>query len=280
MARVLAGTPPERTSRMMMLGAVLFAAIAALLVFVILRQTDEGGSSAAGTESVVVAATDVDTNVKLTADMLGVKAVPLDQVITGAYSSTTPLIGLPARYPIEAGDQITPGKVGVEAIQDEKDLSLLLKSGQRGFAVEATEVTAVGGLLLPGNFVDVIAVFGDETGGIEKAVTALQNIEVLGVAQVAQEPVPAAAVEDTAQTLDTQAGQGIRGQRPEDVERQPGARSVTLAVSPAQAQLLAALQAQDDVQIWLSLRGVDDRQNVPTGETNLLPFHSPPLPEP
>src|SRR3990172_4343242 len=107
MARVIAGTAPERTNRLMMLGAVLFAAIAAVLIFVALRETDGGSGTSAGAESVVVAARDIETNTKLTADMVEVRSVPLDQVITGAYTSTTGLIGLPARYLIQQGEQIT-----------------------------------------------------------------------------------------------------------------------------------------------------------------------------
>jgi Flp pilus assembly protein CpaB len=259
----------------MIIAAVLFAAIAAVLLFAALQSRDGGGSSAAtDTFDVVVAANNIDANTTLTAGMLTIRAVPADDALAGVYSTIPAAVGLPARYPLQQGEQVTADKVGLQAITDEKDLALVLKSGQRGFAVEATEVTAVGGLLLPGNSVDVIAVFGEETGGIEKAVTVLQNIDVLGVAQEAQEPVPAAGDATDGE------GAGIRGQRPDDVERQPAARSVTLAVTPEQAQLLASLQAQDDVEIWLSLRPLDDDENAQLNDTNLFQYHSPPLPEP
>jgi len=270
MARVIAATPIERTNRLVMLGAVLCAAIAALLIFVALQ--GRGGSEvSAGTATVVVASGDIEANTVLGANLLETRAVPSDQLIVGGYRDTADLIGLPARYPIQAGEQITASKVGVEAIENEKDLALVLEPGQRGFALRATEVTAVGGLILPGNAVDVIAVFLDDEGDVERAETVLQHIQVLSVAQMAQEPLPAPASGEE----ESQLGDGVRGQRPEELERQPEARSVTLGVSPDQAQFLAALQTQDGVEIWLSLRPVDDDADVPLDATNLLHFHSP-----
>jgi len=261
----------------MIVAAVVFAAIAAILLFVALQSRDSGGgsNSAAATTDVVVATRAIDANTKLTGDLLELKAVSTDQVLAGAYSTIDNVIGLPVRYPVQAGEQITPTKVGVEAIADEKDLALVLPDGQRAFSVTASEVTAVGGLLLPGNNVDVIAVFSDPNSNTsQRAVTVLQNISILAVAQEAQQPVPAAS--DGVATPGDPAAQGLQGQRPSDVKRQPDARSVTLAVTPDQAQLLAALQSQDNVDIWLSLRPADDKSNVPIGETNLSQYYSPP----
>jgi Flp pilus assembly protein CpaB len=257
----------------MVIAALVFAALAAVLVFVALQQkSGDGGSSAVATQDVVVAKQDISVNTKLTADMVEAKALPSDQIITGAYATTQGIIGLPARYPIQSGEQITSTKLGVKAVVDEKDLALVLTGGQRAFSVTASELTAVGGLLLPGNNVDIIAVFGDPNNNTaRRAVTVLQNIQILAVAQEAQQPVPAAS--STQATPNGPAAQGLQGERPSDVKRQPGARSITLAVTPDQAQLLAALQTQGNVDIWLSLRAADDTSNAPIGETNLLQFY-------
>ena len=275
MARAIAGTSPERTSRLLIIAAVVFAALAALLVFVALQKGGGGkSSSVAASQDVVVAKQDIGVNTKLTPDMVEVKALPSDQVISGAYATTEGLVGLPVRYPLQKGEQITSTKIGLAAIKDEKDVSLVLPAGTRAFSVKASEVTAVGGLLLPGNTVDVIAVFDNIPGGTKKAVTVLQNISVLSVAQEAQQPVPAAS--DSQATPDGQAAQGLQGERPSDVKRQPDARSVTLAVTPDQAQLLAALQSQSGVDIWISLRPADDTSNLPLNNTNLQQFYATP----
>ncbi len=291
MARAMVGTSPENRSRLMIVAAVLFAAIAAVLMFVALQNRGEGGGSVAVSADVVVAARTIDVNTKLTVDMLELKSIPTDQMLTGAYSNVDLAVGLPVRFPLQKGEQVTASKVGLDAIQDEKDIALVLEPGMRGFSVQVSEVTGVGGLLLPGNVVDVIAVFPEGPAGITqlgevvsvqdiqdiKAITLLQNIEVLGVAQEAQEPVPVVA-SDAENAEDVEVGQGIRGQRPEEVERQPEARSITLAVSPEQAQLLALVQETNGI-IWLALRPVGDSESVPIGETNLLPLlSSPPQP--
>ena len=189
--------------------------------------------------------------------------------MTGGETGIGTAVGLPVRYPLQAGEQLTTTKVGIGAIADEKDLALVLDNGMRAFAVSASEVTAVGGLLLPKNFVDVIAVFENEEGDIVSVVTVLENIQVLGVAQEALEPVPANVGDSDASGSET----GILGQRSDEVERQPRARSVTLAVTPDQAQLLAGLQT-DDINLWLSLRPFDDDASGPQGALSAEQFQA------
>ena len=264
MAHAVATSVPERTNRIALVAALVFAAVASALVFVAVQDRSGGGSVSplAGTE-VVVAARDVPANTVLTVDMLELVSLPDDAIVEGAYGVVAPLIGTAVRFPIARGEQLTPLKVGAFGVEDERDLALVLAAGRRAFSVEVSEVTGVGGLLLPGNAVDVIAVFDETTAGSNKAVTLLQNVVVLAVAQEAQEPVPAAG---TTIEGEERAGTGVNGQRPEDVERQPDARTVTVAVTPEDAQLLALLQAQGDgdrgVEIMLSLR--------PAGETDIL----------
>ena len=274
MAQAVAGSRPESRNRTMIFAAVVFAAIAAVLLFVALQNSGGGGDSASApvaTTDVVVATQEVSANTILTAEMIEVKSLPVDQVLTGGYTSAETAVGLPVRYPLQAGEQLTTSKVGLEAIADEKDLALVLDSGMRAFAVSASEVTAVGGLLLPKNFVDVIAVFENDEGEIESVVTVLENIQVLGVAQEALEPVPATVNVSDSEVSGSETG--ILGQRSDEVERQPRARSVTLAVTPDQVQLLAGLQT-DDVSLWLSLRPLDDDASGPQGTLSADKFQA------
>lgn len=276
MAQVIAETLPERTNRLVLIAAALFAAVAGVLVFVALRNADSGnGGGVAATVPVVVASRDVPANTRLTADMLDVRSLPVQAVVEGGYAATDALVGHATRFPLAKGEQIVPSKVAVGPIEDEDDLAGVLPSGKRGIAVEVTEVTGVGGLLLPGNAVDVIAVFGRGAVGVDKAMTLLQDIEVLSVAQEAQEPVPAVA--DVSAVGETDEGataaESVYGRRPDDTERQPGARTVTLVVTPSEAQLLAL--AQTNGTLWLSLRPFDDTEIQFLDEQSLLPYLSP-----
>ncbi len=270
------GTGPERRNRLLIIGAIVFGLITAVLLFTALQNRDGGSSSSSPvqvtTQEVLVATRDVDSNTVLTADMLEVRSVPVDQVLTGGYDAVETAVGLPLRFPLQSGEQVTASKVGIDAIRDENDLALVLKPGMRAFAVQVSEVSAVGGLLLPQNTVDVIVAFENDDGEVESVVTVLQNIEVLGVAQEALEPVVASASETDPEAA---AAGGVLGQRPDEVERQPRARSVTLSVTPDQAQLLAGLQSNNDVRIWLSLRPVDDDGNGPSGVLPATRFQEP-----
>ena len=278
MARaVAAGHATDQRSRLMLVAALFFAAVAAALIYVAVQ--DRGGTTTAGpaatTTGVVVATRDVPANTTLSADMVELRGVPSDDALAGGYASVEQLVGLPTRFPLQAGEQVTNLKVGLSVAGDEEDLSLVLPPGKRAVAVRVSEVTGVGGLLLPGNFVDVIAVFPNAPAGSTgnaadvKSVTLLQGVEVLAVAQEAQEPVPVPS--------DSEEATGPRGQRSEDAERQPDATSATLAVTPAEAQLLALVQETGGV-IWLSLRPAGDQGVLPATESNLLPFVAPPAP--
>lgn len=276
MAHVIADKLPERTNRLMLVAAVLFAAVASVLVFVALQSRGPGGGeSVAATTQVVVASRDVPANTKLTSNMLELRSLPVEAALDDGYESTVALVGLATRYPLAKGEQLAPSKLALNAVEDEDDLSRVLPPGKRGFAVEVTEVTGVGGLLLPGNAVDVIAVFDEGTAGIDKAVTILQDVEVLSVAQEAQEPVPAVADASAGDETDEggAVGDAVYGRRPGDAEQQPGARTVTLAVTPLEAELLALAQANGT--LWLSLRSFDDSEVQWLDEQNMLPFQSP-----
>ena len=275
------GTAPEGRNRLMIVAAVVFGLIFAVLLFTALQSRDGGSSSSSvvpiSTADTLVVTRDVEANTILTEDMLAIQAVPVEQALTGGYETVEAAVGLPVRFPLQAGEQVTDIKLALSTIQDEDDLALILAPGERAFAVETSEISAVGGNLLPGNLVDVIAVFEGETPEETVTRTVLQNVTVLAIAQEALEPVPASAAAAEAEAEAEEIASGIQGQRSSEVERQPGARSVTLAVNPEQAQLLAALQSQSGFQIWLALRPVDDTEELGLPGTNLSPFFSPQL---
>ncbi|MCJ7491249.1 MAG: Flp pilus assembly protein CpaB, partial [Dehalococcoidia bacterium] len=150
---------------------------------------------------------------------------------------------------------------------DETGLSFVFPQGMRAFSIQVSEESSAGGLILPGDLVDVIGILDEGTVGIDKAVTLVQGVEVLAVAQEAQEAIPAAR--PTA-TPTPSAVTGTLGERPEDVEANPKARTVTLAVTQGQAQLLALVQAKGDLA--LTLRNFGDKAQVSPPETDLIPY--------
>jgi pilus assembly protein CpaB len=267
MARVIAVSgAPESRNRLLIVAAGVFGVIAAALVFVALqdRSDSTGSTPISGGVMVVVAAGDLAVNTTLTAEMLSVQTVPPDVALSGAYERTDALLGKATRYPVAKGQQITSSVVGAGAVPNDDDLSYALPPGKRAVGVEVSEVTGVGGMLLPGNSVDVIAVLSRGEGA-SRAVTLLQNVVVLAVGQEAQQPAPPA--------IDGAGGDASAATS--DAERQPDAKTVTLAVAPNDAQLVAL--AQEEGAIWLSLRPANDKELTPLGEQLLPPPSNPPV---
>lgn len=267
----------ERPGRSLLLLALLFAIVAAVLVFVALNRNDGGDekTAASSTTKVVVASHDIDARTTLDADMLKVADVPTDSVLKGTFSDIDDLDGQVTRYPLISGEQVTATKIGVQK-DDETGLSFVFPQGMRAFSIQVSEESSVGGLILPGDLVDIIGILDEGTVGIDKAVTLVQGVEVLAVAQEAQEAIPAARPTGTPTPS---AVTGTLGERPEDVEANPKARTVTLAVTQEQAQLLALVQAKGELA--LSLRSFGDKAQVSPPETDLVPYgavHTTPSP--
>ena len=255
------------SGRGLLLLALLFAVLAAVLAFVALSRTSDNKdeAAAADTAKVVVASRDISARTDLKIDMLKTVDVPVDSVLADSYSSTSAIVGKTTRYPLAANEQVTALKIGVTEDNKDQGLSSVLPAGMRAFSITVSEESGVGGLILPGDLVDVIAILQADLVGVDKAVTLLQNIEVLAVAQKAQEPIPPAA-----ETTATPVPSGTLGERPSDVKPNPSARTVTLAVTQDQAQLLALVQAQGDLA--LSLRSFGDRATGTPAETDLTQY--------
>jgi pilus assembly protein CpaB len=261
-------TLTERPGRSLLLLALLFAIVAAVLVFLALNRNDEGDEKTAGaaTTKVVVAGEDIAARTTLDADMLKVADVPAGSVVDGAFSDADDLDGEVTRYSILKGEQVVASRVGVQK-DDETGLSFVFPQGMRAFSIQVSEESSVGGLILPGDLVDIIGILDEGTVGIDKAVTLVQGVEVLAVAQEAQEAIPAARPTGTPTPS---AVSGTLGERPEDVEANPKARTVTLAVTQGQAQLLALVQAKGELA--LTLRNFGDKAQVSPPETDLVPY--------
>jgi pilus assembly protein CpaB len=242
----------SRGNRLLLGLALAAGAVAAVLVFVALSSdSDSGGTVSGGTTAVVVASQDINAGTEITDNMIKVSEVSDDLVVSGAETDTSLVVGQVARVDMLQGEQVAAAKIGVE--NETEGVSGVIPPGKRGIALSIDEVTAVGGLLLPGNKVDIVATYVIEEGpGIPanydlwRTQTILQDVEVISVAQEAQEPLPVDDAEGTATTTTS-------GELPEDVEEQPDAGTVTVALDPGQVQLLISAQEIAE-RVWASLR--------------------------
>lgn len=154
--------------------------------------------------------------------------------------------------PIEAGEQILLTKLATAG--KDTGLAIVIPEGRRAVTIGVDVTSGVADLIRPGNTVDVICVI-EEQG---KAVTVLQNVIVLACKQNiigSQKVTKSVSDSSTPDMGDTSA-------TPEDVPA-----SVTIAVTPAEAQTLALASIKGSLR--LSLRGLNDSNVVNIGATNM-----------
>ncbi len=237
--------------------AALLGLLSALLIFIVLNQAQGGGDGeSVPTTPVVVAKQDIPARTRVTAEMVELRPVPQDLVSPTSFTAVDQVVGKVVRFPIAARQQITADKLvetslGAEAGRN-PPLAVQVPPGKRAVAISASEETAVGGLVLPGDFVDVIGVFEIEDGQQRRTVSVVvvQNVQVLAVAQKVTELPPGSADLSPAERVN------LRNASPE-----PSAKTMTLAVSPDQALALALAAEKGSLRV--ALRAFTDTS--PTG---------------
>jgi pilus assembly protein CpaB len=259
MARTLTQPGPERANRLIFIGAVALAGLAAILVFAALANFGGGDDNAAvaglgDTVDVVVASEDIGAGDEITEGSIELATLPVNVLVDDAFTDMAAVVGTRAQGRILAGDQLAPAKV-VGAGDDDSGLSRVIPPGFRAASVSVTEETSVGGLILPGDRVDVIVAVEGDVDGVEykRGVLLFQNVEVLAVAQETLRPV--SRIDEDGEIITTDTADGVIATR-EDVEEDPEAASVTLALAPQDMPLLALAEAEGT--IYLVLRPVGD----------------------
>ena len=271
MARTIASANPERQNRLIFMGAIAFAVLAAVLVFAALSGLgeDNGGGGSAGfsdTIDVVVASQEISAGTRISGDMLQLATLPANGIVEGALTTRDGLDGLVVRQNMARGEQFTATKLGQTEADGDSTLSAIVPPGMRAAALEVDENTIVGGLVVAGARVDIIVIMEDQDGdGPPRAVTLLQDIEVLAVAQTTQKPVT--RLDKDGNPIETDTASGELSTRPDDTSANEKAKTVTLAVEPGDAPLLAL--DQDQGAVYLVLRGQGDDEVLPVGPVTL-----------
>ena len=257
-------------SRKILILALAFGAIAALLSW---RMVQQQAQAPVPTARVVVAAQDIPVRTQITPGMLKEEELPVSAKHPEALSSIRQAEGQVSRLPISRGEQVLVSKFA--AAREESGLSFIIPPTKRAVAVSTSEVIGAGGLVLPGDHVDVIAVFDARTMGKDMATIILQDIEIIAVAQKLEGAVPEAGVMD-------KAGDAIGGKpgtasaapaQKTNPQPQPAAKSVTLAVTPEEAQRL--FLAESYGKIRLALRPTQEKSMVDLQEATLASVRSP-----
>jgi pilus assembly protein CpaB len=175
---------------------------------------------------------------------LATAPIPNGSTPEGAFRKIDEVVGRVAITPIGLREPLTKSKlaaVGVGA-----GLSAVIPEGYRAMTVKVDDVVGVSGFVMPGSFVDVVAVITLEDqssrGPVSKIV--LQNIKVLA--------------------------SGPKIDQPQD-ERQPSpVTAVTLQVTPEQAEKLVLATNEGKLQLVMRTYGDQDDTNTRGANKNSL----------
>lgn len=202
------------------------------------------------TRPVVVAAYPIALGTPLKIENLQVKQWPEDLVPDSSFQNVNEIIGRVMKTDVIAGEPILSTKLAPTGSGG--GVPGLIPSGMRAFTVAVTVVSGVGGFILPGTRVDVLATVspnGMKAGTTTK--TILQNVEVLAVDQTYNKN------NDTDPVV---------------------VKSVTLVVSPDEAEKLAL--ASNEGKLQLVLRNGTDLERRDTDGVKISQFNGHLEPEP
>ncbi len=192
--------------------------------------------------NVVVAKTEIPLGEKITAEHLSLAPIPNGSLPEGVFRKMEDVVGRVAITPIGVRETITNMKLAPAGTGG--GLSAVIPEGYRAMTVKVDDVVGVSGFIMPGSFVDIVAIIvpvsqaGATNGPISKIV--LQNIKVLA--------------------------SGAKIDSPEN-QRQPSeVKAVTLQVTPEQAEKLVL--AANEGKLQLVMRNYTDQEDTQTKGAN------------
>ena len=206
-----------------MLVSFVAAAFATGLVFWLLNRGDPGfKEQLTQLEQVVVAKQEIAQGHEIVLEDLEVKELPQTFIPSeAAYQSPEALLGLVPKERILPGEVIRQERLA--SPDAGRGLNALIPKGQRAMQIEVTGASSVGGLVDPGNFVDVLITVDDDKDKLTTK-TLFQAKQVL-------------AVDDRLGRTDSSTG-----------KVKP---TVTLALTPEEVQYLTHAAQTSDITLTL-----------------------------
>jgi pilus assembly protein CpaB len=159
--------------------------VGGMLVFTFYQQQFRAENGGGPTVDVIAAAMDIELGQPVRAEWLTTKAIPQSYLEERHMPVTAmrDLIGLPLAQRVRAGEAVL--RTDLSALSDaQRTLSGAIPSGQRAVTVMARPTSTFGGLLRPGDRVDVLLSVGrrDQPDTLRQVVV-LQNILLLAIGQ-------------------------------------------------------------------------------------------------
>jgi len=260
MAQTMTNASIGRVNRRFLFLALILAALSAVLVYPLLTRSSGSDGTAAVGVPVVVAKNTINAGQTITADMLEVRQIPETAIGAQAFADTGSVVGEVARYPIVPGEQVLFSKiVGSGITASPNAISNFIESGKRAMAIKTDEVISAGGLVLPGDYVDVFWVPSDPTDDVLGAQIIAEDVEVISVDQtIVDIPPVAPGLLEEGEEAPVGHDARVRGSEEEPI---PAAVTLTLMLSPAEVQRVFCGEQTGDIR--MAVRGFGD--HTPTG---------------
>jgi pilus assembly protein CpaB len=207
--------------------------------------------------NVVIAKVDIPIGSRIIAEQLAVAQLPRSAAPDGTFAKVDDnLVGRVAVTKISAREPITEARLA--PVGSAAGLSSVIPEGYRAMNVRVDDVVGISGFIMPNTLVDIVVVIdpadGDNRERISKIV--LQNIKVLA----------------NGQNLD----------KPKNEKEAERVKTVTLQVTPEQAEKLALASSEGRLQLVMR-NSIDQGDEVTTGATKkslLSGERAAPIPEP
>ncbi len=195
---------------------------------------------------------DIPAHFKMDETMVDVVDVPRKWRQPKVLSSVEDILGQITAVPVLKGEQVLSTKL---LRADDAGLAYFVQKKRRAVAIAVDEVSAVGGHLKPGNYVDILGTFdfgqGDKSD--MRTVTLFQNVRILSVGADIGRPTPA-SIGTSADLGDDSSTDLFGTERQNAVNRSKRQRTITLEVTPEEAQKLVL--AQELGMLSVSLRSL------------------------
>src|SRR5262245_53336849 len=192
--------------------------------------------------NVVIAKQEIPLGAKITKEQVALTSIPNGSVPEGAFIKIDDVVGRVAVQAIGVRETITTMKLAPAGTGG--GLSAVIPEGYRAVTVRVDEVVGISGFVMPGSYVDVVAVVtpqnqeGAQQGPISKIV--LQHIKVLA--------------------------SGAKIDSPQDQREPAKVNAVTLMVTPEQSEKLVL--AANEGKLQLVMRNYSDDENADTKGAN------------
>ena len=189
------------------------------------------------TRPVVIAFKDVPEGQAIDRQSVTVAEWPINTIPAGAFSSIDSVANRVTRIDVFRGEVIVPGRLAPDGTGP--GLQVKINPGKRAVALRIDDVSGLNGMVQPNSRVDVLVVTRDSKTQKDVAKTFMSNMRVLSVGTISQTSADNRPIQAT---------------------------TVSLEVTPAEAERLAIAQGTGRIQ--LSLRGYGDPDSIRTNGAN------------